>query len=86
MLFLHVSAQKCQTLHLIELSDIKIAEGTLYITPNHLLKQSKLGKHLDVMTFKLYIKDENMCIVKTLENYIERTQYLRKTQYLKVPF
>ena len=65
MLFLLVSAQRCQTLHLIELADIKIENDTVFIAPNHLLKQSRPNKHLEIMVFKAYTKDDRVCIVKT---------------------
>lgn len=76
MLFLLLSAQRCQTLHLIEMGDVEIEENQLRIFPNHLLKQSKPGKHLDVMVFKS-IKNEKLCIVKTMLEYLERTEHLR---------
>ncbi|XP_045161322.2 uncharacterized protein LOC123526296 [Mercenaria mercenaria] len=49
MLFLLLSAQRCQTLHLVDLSDVVISNERVLIYPNHLLKQSKPGSHLDVI-------------------------------------
>ena len=83
-LFLLVSAQRCQTLHLIELSDIKITRDKVFIAPNHFLKQSKPGKHLEMMVFKAYTKDDKLCIVKTLSEYIDRTKYLRNSEKLLI--
>ena len=77
MLFLLLSAQRSQTLHLIELSDIKMTKDKVFIAPNHLLKQSKPGKHLDVIEFKAYPTDERLCIVETLSEYMDRTKHLR---------
>ena len=84
MLFLLVSAQRCQTLHLIELADIKIENDTVFIAPNHLLKQSRPNKHLEIMVFKAYTKDDRVCIVKTLNEYIERTRGLRNSKKLLI--
>ena len=84
MLFLLVSAQRCQTLHLIELSDIKITNDKLFIAPKHLLKQSRPNNHLDLMVFKTYTDDENVCIVKTITEYIDRTKELRNSQKLLI--
>ena len=49
MLFLLLSAQRCQTLHLITLSDIKLEKEKVSIAPNNVLNQSKPGKHLQIM-------------------------------------
>ena len=84
VLFLLLSAQRCQTLHLIELADIKITEENVYIAPNHILKQSRPGKHLDIIEFKKYPKDKQLCIVDTLSRYIDRTKGLRATDKLLI--
>ena len=84
LLFLLVSAQRCQTLHLIELSYIKITKDKIFIAPTHLLKQSRPNKHLDIMVFKAYDKDSRLCIVKTLTEYIDRTKELRNSQKLLI--
>lgn len=46
-LFLLLTAQRCQTLHLIKLDDIEFSEDKVVIHTNHLLKQSKPGHHLN---------------------------------------
>ena len=84
MLFLLLSAQRCQTLHWIELSDIKLEKDKVSIAPNHILKQSKPGKHLDIIVLKAYGKDGNLCVVKTLSEYIERTRHLRNSNKLLI--
>ena len=70
MLFLLLSAQRCQTLHLVQLSDIKITEDEIFIAPLHILKQSKPGKHLDIIKFKAYPKNVKLCIVTVMKEYI----------------
>ena len=77
MLFLLTSAQRCQTLHLIEIKDINISSDEVTIYPNHLLKQSKPTQHLQSMRFEKYEADKNLCIVRVLTEYLERTEYLR---------
>ena len=54
MLFLLTSAQRCQSLHLIDIKDIKISTKQVIIYPNHLLKQSKPGQHLEVIKFETF--------------------------------
>ena len=84
MLFLLLSAQRCQTLHLIELSDIKMTKDSVSIAPRHILKHTKPGKHLDLITFKAYKKDKTLCIVKTISDYLERTKNLRNDEKLLI--
>lgn len=84
MLFLLLTAQRCQTLHLIELNDIKFSENSVTILPNHILKQTRPGQHLDVIQLKVYTKDKSLCIVQTLLEYISRTETIRKSDKLLI--
>ena len=61
MLFLLLTAQHCQTLHLIELTDIEINANNCAITTNHLLK-SKADHHLfrRHISVKIRHKSQNM--------------------------
>ena len=77
MLFLLLTAQRCQTLHLIEMPDIIFQPNSCTIHPNHVLKQSKPGHHLDSIHLNKYGENPNRCLVKTLEEYIQRTAALR---------
>ncbi len=45
MLFLLLTAQICQTLHLIEMEDISFQPHSVTIFPTHMLKQTKPGHH-----------------------------------------
>lgn len=84
MLFLLLSAQRCQTLHLVQLSDIKLTDDEVFIAPNHILKHTKPGKHLDIIRFKAYPKNVNLCIVTIIKEYIKRTKDLRNTEKLLI--
>ena len=84
LLFLLLSAQRCQALHLIELSDIKMTKDSVSIAPHNILKYTKPGKHLDLITFKAYKKDKTLCIVKTISDYLERTKNLRNDEKLLI--
>ena len=83
MLFLPLSAQRCQTLHTLDLSDIKFVNDKLVIAPSKLLKQTKPGKHLEPLTFKRYT-NEKLCIVNILSDYLERTRDIRMTEKLLI--
>ena len=84
MLFLLVSAQRCQTLHLIEVTDVMVSSNRVTIYPNHLLKQSKPGHHLAVMSFETFAEDENLCLVKVISEYLQRTEHLRTGEKLLI--
>lgn len=77
MLFLLLSAQRCQTLHLIELEDIYFKNENLIIQTSHILKQTKPGKHLQNIVFKPFPRNKNLCIVACMKLYIQRTKMLR---------
>lgn len=78
-LFLLVTGQRGQTLHLTKLQDITFnAEKSIVtIRPSELLKQSKPGKHLNPIILKSLNGKRNICVVKTLLEYLERTEILR---------
>ena len=82
ILFLLVSAQRCQTIHLIELGDIELSDASLVIQTNHMLKQTRPGSHLDTMSFKRYQKDSKLCIVRTMEDSLEHIEHLRQGEKL----
>ena len=84
MLFLLLSAQRCQTLHLVSLSDVKITNDEVFIAPQHILKQTKPGKHLDMIRLKAYPKDKNLCIVSIITEYLRRTKILRNSEKLLI--
>ncbi|MES9881023.1 MAG: tyrosine-type recombinase/integrase [Sedimenticola sp.] len=80
ILFLLLSAQRCQTLHLIRLEDISFSRESLTIKAAHLLKQSRPGRHVADMVFTSYTKNDKLCLVKTMRAYMDRTRRLRGTE------
>jgi hypothetical protein len=77
MLFLLVTAQRCQTLHTIKLSDIKRVGENIFIQISTLLKQSRPGFSLEPIILQPYKLKKNLCIVTTLNNYIARSEHYR---------
>ena len=76
MLFLLITAQRCQTLHLTEMDDLIFHENSLEIRTNHILKQTRPGYHLKDIVLDRY-HNSNLCIIESLKEYLERTQGLR---------
>lgn len=84
MLFLLLSAQRCQTLHLICLEDINISDERLIINTPHLLKTSKPGRHQTPFLFDSFKSDKRLCIVSVISEYLQRTKDLRNTNKLLI--
>jgi len=76
-LFLLLSAQRCQTLHLVQLQDVILDQNQITILTNHLLKQSRPNFHLEPITLVNYPKHKKLCIVETFKQYLDRTASLR---------
>jgi ribulose 1,5-bisphosphate synthetase/thiazole synthase len=54
MLFLLVTAQRCQTLHVIKISDIILKDDGVIINISSLIKQSRKDFHLQPIVLRLY--------------------------------
>ena len=68
-----VTGQRCQTISLLNLNDFEIQENSVKIRIEQLLKQSKPGTHFPEIYVEKYVNDENLCVVKTLKEYIKKT-------------
>lgn len=69
---------------MIDLDDIQFTEEYIVILPNKLLKQSRPGYQPEKIVLKSYAQDENVCIVKTLKTYVNRTKNLRTDRRLLI--
>jgi len=59
ILFLLVTAQRCQTLHVLKLSDICFNYDTVVINNSSILKQTWLGAHQNSIILHLYKLNKN---------------------------
>jgi integrase len=84
LLFLLLSAQRCQTLHLINVNDLKVMCNQIIVYPNHLLKQSRPNYHLEPIILEHYAKNKKLCIVNTMKEYLDRTDALRSQEEKKL--
>ena len=66
-----------QTIHLINLKDIKYVGDQVFIPIMQKIKQSKPGIHIYPLSFKTYSKDTKLCVVAHLKIYIELTTRLK---------
>ena len=79
-----VSAQRCQTLHMLDLDYIVASDDSYSFTVHGDFKQSRLGHNVLHVNLPAYAQDCRLCIVHTLSVYIERTKTLRSSPKLFV--
>ena len=75
MLFLLITAQRCQTFHIIYLEDV-FNQGKFIIKTQHMLTQTWPGFHLQDIILEPF-HNPNLCIVKTMQEYLSRTEGLQ---------
>ena len=73
--------QRCQTLHCINVLDIKVTTDLCVIPIYDPLKQSRPGKHMKPLEFSLF-EEKKLCIVQNLTTYLARTRDLRRSPKL----
>ena len=83
MLFLLVTAQRCQTLHILKVNDINRIEEGIMINISSKVKQTRRGYHIEPIILKSY-GNKSLCVVALLEEYLRRTKHLRSSDYLLV--
>ena len=84
MLLALLSAQRVQTLSLLDIEDIT-REGDRYILRvTGLLKQTRPGYHLEPIILESFQASEYLCVVTVLSEYIARTKDLRKRTRLLI--
>ena len=87
MLLCSVSGgQRKQTIHLINLKDIKYVGDHVLILIMLKIKQSKPGDHIYPLNFKTYPNDTKFCVIAHLKRYIELTQDLRSSDKLFISY
>ena len=72
-----VSAQRVQTLHLLNLDKMELKQSSVSFHVDELLKHSRPGHHGFTMKLKAYPPDRRVCIVNYLRAYVKRTESIR---------
>jgi hypothetical protein len=80
MLLALTTGQRLQTLHSIYVQNIDINCDYVKIRIGDLLKTSCQTKHLSELYIEKYPDNGNICVVKTLLQYLETTKTLRETE------
>ena len=78
------SATRAQTLTFLNIDSMTICEDRVFFVFNDLLKTSRPSQSY---TLNLYHnQDESICVMHTLLYYLEKTEDLRKSQYVLVSY
>jgi hypothetical protein len=80
-----VSASRAQTLAALDLRHMQVASDSVTFQIVETLKTSKPNKPLHEVTLQKYCKSE-LCVLRTLFEYIRRTKERRQSQRLLVSF
>lgn len=86
MLIAILSGQRYQTLAVLKISEMRLAENKCIFHIKSLLKHSKIGKHIEPIELFEFTENENLCVIKTLKEYIERTEDKRKGDELFISY
>ena len=78
--------QRCQTLHAVDIRDIKFVEDKRVIPIYEKLKQTKPGTHMKPVEFKLFTCDLKLCVINNLKLYLEKTEPVRKDTGLFISY
>ena len=77
MLLALATAQRCQTLHLLDISLTDLMDNLVFFTFDQPLKHEKAGKTRLPVTVEA-TKDKDLCVIRTLKHYLSCTQPLRQ--------
>ena len=77
MLIALLSGQRCQTIHCLDTEFMTITENKCVFRINSKIKQSKKGKHIKPIELIGFRENPNLCVVKTVNEYIKRTKTKR---------
>lgn len=72
-----LSGQRVATIHNIRLTDIHFSSTSLLINISSVVKQSRPGSHQEPLKFSQFVDKPNLCVLKQLKLYLDRTELLR---------
>jgi len=80
MLLLLVTAQRKQTLLLLDVLQLQLTDSSCVFQLTGLVKTSRPSDPKRSLVIKAYAPDRRLCIIFVLKEYLERTKLLRKQQ------
>ena len=79
MLLCLLTGQRCQTITKLDTAPMQELPGTIVFTIGDKLKTTRPGKHLAPIELLAYPRDESICVVSHLKQYIACTKSIRAT-------
>ena len=76
-LILLATAQRVQTLHKIQVKNIKFFDDKCEILITEKLKHSKPGSPKTILKFERFRDNDKLCVVLTLKEYLKRSENVR---------
>ena len=84
MLLCLLTSHRCQTLPKLDTALMQELPGKIVFTIGDKLKTTRQRKHLAPIELLVYPRDESICVVSHLKQYIARTQPTRATHDTKL--
>ena len=71
-----LSAQRIQTVHLLDIRNMLVSDSICKVSVGYKLKQTRPCYHLHELEFPSYTPDNGLCSVSVLKEYLARTKPL----------
>ena len=78
LIALLAGGQRSQTINTLKVTDIKIAGDKCIIPVYDPIKQTRQGKHIKPLEFRVYLKEPKLCVITTLTEYLKITKQHRR--------
>ena len=72
-----LSAQRIQTVHLLDIRNMLVSDSLVKVSIGDRLKQTRPGYHLHELEFPAYTPDNELCPVSVVKEHLARTKPLR---------
>ena len=72
-----LSGQRSQTIHLLTLDNMTLSADKCIFTIEEKVKHTRVGHHIQPITFEAYSPEPGLCIIQHLNEYLTRTKELR---------
>jgi len=72
-----LSGQRCQTIKYLTTENMELTSVECVFKVREKVKQTRVGTHIQPIVFKAYPKDEKLCAIVHLQEYIKRTTPFR---------
>ena len=82
LLCILAGGQRSQTIHAINALDLVVTSEKCIVPIYCKIKQTRKGAHMRPLEFKVYQKEEKLCVIQNLAVYLKKTRSLRQDSQL----